>query len=184
MTGRSITCNNNGRIEFDRQLRPYGYLFLPTAYCFVPQASYLNYDFTITVWVKIFSSGDYDRICHFASSNGYCDLVLHNVDGRAYFEMETYRALFFPQNINSYNWYHIAISLSGYTRSIYMDGILVGTGSINNLATNLGTTIACIGGVCGGSNTPMNGYLSEFRIFNRALGSTEIVNEMNNRRPS
>jgi hypothetical protein len=75
------------------------------------------------------------------------------------------------------NWQHITYTQSGTVGTIYVNGIVVKTGTININPANLGiTTNNYLGKSCyTGDAYLQNTLLSDFRIYNRALSTNEIT---------
>lgn len=69
-------------------------------------------------------------------------------------------------------WYHLAQTVSGTTVSHYVNGNLVGSGSIS--APNTTSSSGYIGIAFDGASAPFNGAIDEVLIFNRALSAQEI----------
>ena len=79
----------------------------------------------------------------------------------------------FPQG----SWQHVTYTQSGNTGTIYLNGIRVNTGTITSKPSVLGaTTNNYIGRSCYSSDAYLlKSLLTDFRVYNRALSTTEIV---------
>ena len=74
-------------------------------------------------------------------------------------------------------WKHIAYTQSGQTGSVYIDGVLQKTGTINLLPSQLGTTTynyLCKSSYAG-DQLLLNSMLYDFRIYNSALNASQIA---------
>jgi len=69
-------------------------------------------------------------------------------------------------NIQNNIWYHVVVASSGTTKNIYVNGILIKTGTLSvNNATQA---------IISRSTDTFNGLIDEVRIYNRALSVEEI----------
>lgn len=75
------------------------------------------------------------------------------------------------------NWQHITYTQSGTVGTIYVNGIVVKTGTVNIYPAKLGiTSNNYLGKSCyAGDAYLQNALLSDFRIYNRALSANEIT---------
>jgi hypothetical protein len=91
----------------------------------------------------------------------------------------------YPKNWNDNNWHNFVGMWDGSTKTVrvYIDGIQ-GTfnaggnpsGESNNIGNYNGSVV--IGSETGGNN-PLNGNVSSFRIYNRALTASEVLQNYN-----
>lgn len=72
---------------------------------------------------------------------------------------------------------HLACSWNGTTLSLYVDGVL--NSSTAQSLTPAGNGAPLSIGQYGGSADPLNGFIDEVRIYNRALTQAEIQQDMN-----
>ncbi len=73
-------------------------------------------------------------------------------------------------------WHHAAVTLAGTNCSVYVDGVLSGTGTITITPAQLGTTTQnCIGRSQFSSDPYLNGLVDDFRIYNGALSAAQIA---------
>ena len=73
-------------------------------------------------------------------------------------------------------WHHAAVTLAGTSCSIYVDGVLNGTGTITITPSQLGSTTQNSIGRSLYSNDPyLNGKVDDFRIYNGALNAAQIA---------
>lgn len=160
-----------------------------TAYATLPAAvvSTLN-DFSITLWVKMDAIANWMRIFDFGNgTNNYIFLTpqagvtsgksivryaIKNGGG----EQQVNFNYTFPLN----TWTHFAITQSGNTCRMYINGALVATNTgVSIKPAALGSTIQ---NYLGKSQFPadpiLKGRIDEFRIYNRALSAAEIAGAM------
>jgi len=74
-------------------------------------------------------------------------------------------------------WYNVAITYISPTVYIYVNGVLIGQ---NNYTANTGTAYSMIGAnTTGGPSNYLHGNISNVQVYNRALSSTEILQNYN-----
>ncbi|MDI5895452.1 LamG-like jellyroll fold domain-containing protein [Flavobacterium algoritolerans] len=144
-----------------------------------------NYDFTapfsIEVWVKpnsvtgtqtIFSKRDSNNL-----ATGY-DLKL--IGDKISFNWNGTGTVASNYGIGTSRWYHIAVTLSGTTYRLYIDGVEVKNASGSLPATN---DFDCILGAMNKSGSQpisyFNGWMDELRIWNKALTPEQLHQIMN-----
>jgi fibronectin type 3 domain-containing protein len=82
-------------------------------------------------------------------------------------------------------WHHIAVTLSGATGKLYVDGVAVGTNtSMTIKPSDLGWTWGNYIGKSQFNDPYLNGSVDDFRIYNRALSATEITTLRNKALPA
>ena len=150
-------------------------------------------DYTIACWVKIGAFATNSRIFDFgtsttpgASTGAYMFLTPQYTGSGA----DTAKMRFAITNAGWNNeqsftssaalplgaWAHVALTRSGNTARLYLDGVLVGTHASMTLApAALGSTTRNYLGRSQFSGDPhLTGALDDFRIYSRALTATEI----------
>lgn len=82
--------------------------------------------------------------------------------------------------VSDANWHHIAIVLNGSNitnASLYVDGVLEGTGASQSAAVNTNTTTGMNLRIANGPNNSFfNGMIDEYRVWSTALSATDIYN--------
>jgi poly(hydroxyalkanoate) depolymerase family esterase len=140
-------------------------------------------NFTIVAWVNLVSSAAWSRIFDFGSGTTTNMFLTpqNGASGTLRFAITT-NGGGSEQQINCSSplstgaWHQVAVTLSGSTGILYLDGIAVGTNS--NMTLNplsLGSTTQNYLGKSQYADPYLNGSLDEFRIYNAALSSAEIT---------
>jgi len=73
------------------------------------------------------------------------------------------------------NWHHLSVVFSGQTASVYLDGALKGTSTVNAVLNN--NASISLGRIPGLTGSFFNGTLDEIRIYNRCLSAPEVFAE-------
>lgn len=69
-------------------------------------------------------------------------------------------------------WYHLCMTRSGTTQSIYKNGVLATTATVSGSACD--TAKVGIADAYGGTATNWNGYLDDVRVYNRVLTKRQV----------
>ncbi|WP_256757033.1 DUF5695 domain-containing protein [Cohnella sp. WQ 127256] len=151
------------------------------AYASLPSGivSSLN-DFTIATWVKVNSLSDWARIFDFGTNTtNYMFLAPQAGGAGLRFAITTggngseqvLNAPALPTGV----WKHVAITLSGTTGRLYVDGVQVAINASMTLKpSSLGNTNLNYIGKSQFSDPYLNGLVDDFQIYSRALSSVEI----------
>jgi len=150
-------------------------------------------DFTIAGWVKINTFTTFARIFDFGSSTTNYMFLTPQYTATApnaaklRFAIRTPSVTEDPAGaaLNQINstvamtagvWTHVAVTLTGTTGRIYVNGVLAGTTTTMTLKpSDLGnTTLNWFGDSQFGADPTLNGQLDDFRIQSRALSDSEI----------
>lgn len=145
-------------------------------------AASLN-DFTIATWVRLNTSAAWARIADFGSStsnylflaprSGSADLPRFAIRTTAVAE----QIIDGSSPISAGVWTHVAVTLSGSTGTLYLNGVASGTNTAMTLKpSSLGSTAR---NYLGRSQFTADPYLSatldEFQLYGRALTATEVA---------
>ncbi len=140
-------------------------------------------DFTFSVWVRLNTQATWARVFDFGTgTSNYLFLTTRTSSSNLpRFAIKT-SAASAEQVINSSVvlstgvWTHVAVTLSGTTGTLYLNGVAVGSNSAMSLTPGaLGATTQNYLGRSQFSSDPyLNGSVDEFQIFARALTAAEI----------
>jgi len=185
--GRTVTLqsgatfaagNFNNGLKLDGTAN--GYATLPAS-----AVSTLN-DFTISTWIKLNSVSMWARAFDFGTGTTKY-MFLAPKSGSNYLRYAiTTNGYQNEQQINSTTtigtgvWTHVAITLSGSLGIMYVNGVEVGRNTAMTLKpSTLGSTTQNYIGKSQFPDPMLNGFIDDFRIYNRALTATEIADLTN-----
>ena len=143
-------------------------------------------DFTISTWVKLNTSSNWVRIFDFGTGTNTNMFLTPQNGGTGKYRFAIKSGGGSEQQINSSIspaigvWSHIVITMEGSIGIMYINGVEVGRKedfSIN--PSNLGITTQNYFGKSQYPDPYLNATLDEFRVYNRALSSTEVENLKN-----
>jgi len=141
-------------------------------------------NFTVSVWVylnSVSSSSGYDMILTTAKQNsgGYFYFTFsHNI--LYYYETGAGGAVQSSTTVSPNQWYHCVLTKSdSYGVKLYLNNVVVGSNSgftSNNTPNTTSGGVNTIGWYNTGSSTTasFDGLMDQFRIFDRALNTSEI----------
>ncbi|MGO4548347.1 DUF5695 domain-containing protein [Paenibacillus sp. 2TAB23] len=138
-------------------------------------------DFTIATWVKIDTLSDWGRIFDFGTGTSNYMFLAPQVGGSGMrFSITTggngseqqLNAPVLPTGV----WKHVAVTLSGTTGRLYVDGVQVASNTAMTLKpSSLGSTTQNYIGKSQFSDPYLDGAVDDFRIYSRALSVTELA---------
>jgi hypothetical protein len=153
-----------------------GYVSLP-----VGLASALN-DFTISTWVKVDANATWARVFDFGSGTGaYMFLAPASGGTSVRYAITTSSSggeqqLNRAGNLSTGVWHHLAVTLSGSTGVLYVDGVPANTNlSMTLKPSSLGSTTQNYIGKSQWADPNLTGSVDDFRIYSRALNATEVA---------
>jgi carbonic anhydrase/acetyltransferase-like protein (isoleucine patch superfamily) len=166
-----IAGKYNSAVDLDGA-NPGGYVSLPNGLL-----SSLT-DFTISTWVNLDSTANWSRIFDFGSGTAsHLFLCLRGSAGIRY-AIKNGGA---EQTCDSLTpfvlgvWKHVAVTQSGNTLTIYIDGVQVAQNAAITLKpSNLGATTQTWLGRSQYNDPYLNGRLDDFKIYSRALSAPEV----------
>jgi fibronectin type 3 domain-containing protein len=155
------------------------------SYALLPNGifSSLN-DFTAMAWIKPKSLSTWMRIFDFGSStNQYFFLspqAAVTSDGKqtiryAIKNNGTEQGLNVNYAIPVNDWTHLAVTQSGNTCTIYINGVAVTSGAITIKPSGLGSTTQNYVGKSQWADPLYNGIIDELKVYSRALSQTELT---------
>ena len=153
-----------------------GYASLPTGI-----VSSLN-DFTISAWVKATSLANWARIFDFGTGQNFNMFLTADAGGTNALRFSiTQQSFNAEQQLNGpalalNTWTHVAVTLSGNSTTMYVNGVAVATNTAMTLhPTNLGITTQNYLGKSQYPDPAFNGSIDDFRIYSRALSAQEVL---------
>ena len=148
------------------------------------------HDFTVSLWVRVSTFATWARVFDFGSgTTNYMFLTTQYATGAGAAKMRF--GIRTPstgeQTVTSStalpldSWAHVAVTLSGATGRLYLNGTLVGTNAAMTLKpSDLGlTTQNYLGRSQFGADPYFNGSVDDFRIYVRALSAGELASLAN-----
>ena len=150
-------------------------------YALIP-AGVVDYeDMTISAWIYPKGGTVWNRVFDFgADTSSYLFLTPDNGSGSARFAIggEGSEQLLSTTWLASNAWHHVAITLSGNTGRMYVNGELVATNSsMTNDPIDIEAVLNYIGKSQYAADAEYNGLLDELKIYNYALTTQEIGQE-------
>lgn len=141
-------------------------------------------DFTISAWVNLRNASRSSRLFDFGGNRGeWMTLVVNSGNGKPRFDVTTVhgyntQSIEGSSAIPTNRWVHVAITLSGKTGTVYMDGESIGSNPAIDLAPfQLGATLRNWIGRSQHERDPyLDGKVDDFRIYDGALTPEQIAN--------
>ncbi|NLU95328.1 RICIN domain-containing protein [Chitinophaga sp. Ak27] len=154
-------------------------------------------DFTVSAWVKMDAMANWMRVFDFGNSttqymflsvqagtttvNNISSSIVRYAIKNGGTELNVSAPYTFPIN----SWVHLAVTQSGDTARLYINGVLVSSNSALNIrpsqltptGTSTGTALNYLG-KSQFSDPIFNGAIDEFKIYKRALSDAEIAEGM------
>src|SRR5262249_38793826 len=138
-------------------------------------------DFTVSAWVNLAADPSWSRVFDFGTGTGDYMFLTNNGGGTGVRFAITTTGSGGEQQINSNThlplntWSHLAVTVSGNTGTLYINGTPVGTNSNMTLhPSNLGDTNQNWIGRSQFGDPPLNGTVDDFQIYGHALSASEI----------
>ncbi|WP_245987439.1 DUF5695 domain-containing protein [Cohnella lupini] len=137
-------------------------------------------DFTISTWVKVTSLSDWARIFDFGTGTSNYMFLAPRAGGSGLRFAITTSGNGAEQQLNAPAlptgvWKHIAVTLSGTTGRLYVDGVQVASNTnMTFKPSSLGSTTLNYIGKSQFGDPYLNGQVDDFKIYGRALSATEV----------
>ncbi|WP_243349172.1 LamG-like jellyroll fold domain-containing protein [Parabacteroides sp. FAFU027] len=143
-------------------------------------------DFTVATWVKVDNPRGWARIFDFgANTSNYMFLCPNqgSATGNLRFAIRTTsvneQQLNGPSGLTTGQWAHVAVTLSGTTGTLYVNGAVVATNTSMTLnPSSLGSTTQNYIAKSQWPDPGFNGSLDDFRFYSRALTRADILKLM------
>ena len=136
---------------------------------------------TIAAWVKLDTTATWRRIFDFGTGTT-TNMFLVPTAGTAIRFAITTGGSGAEQRINGTSalptgvWKHVAVTISGSTGTLYVDGVQVGQNTAMTLTpASLGNTTLNYIGRSQYADPNLDGQIDQFRIYNRALSAAEVL---------
>jgi len=136
---------------------------------------------TIAAWVKLDTTAAWRRIFDFGTGTSAYMFLVPTAGSTIRFAIST-GGSGAEQRINGTAalptgaWKHVAVTISGSTGTLYVDGVSVGTNTAMTLnPSSLGNTTLNYLGKSQYSDPNLDGQIDQFRIYNRALSAAEVL---------
>ena len=122
-------------------------------------------DFTIEAWVNTSQNSSEFVIIDFRDGNGLFPLIAHDSTNGVFYYLNSGYRIISSTVLNTGTWYHIAVSRSGSSTKMFINGTQVGSTYTDSSSLLCGAMRPALGinGV-GLSSLAMTGYLDELRI--------------------
>ena len=143
-------------------------------------------DFTISTWIKVNAFATWQRIFDFGSgTNNYMFLTTQytgTAPNAAKLRFTIRTPSFAEQTVSGTGialttgtWTHVAVTRSGTTVSLYVNGSLAGSGTIALNPADLGVTTLNYLGKSQFNDPYLNAALDDFRLYSQAMSASEIT---------
>jgi hypothetical protein len=122
-------------------------------------------DFTIEAWVNTSQNSSEFVIIDFRDGNGLFPMIAHDSTNGVFYYLNSGYRIISSTVLNTGTWYHIAVSRSGSSTKMFINGTQVGSTYTDSSSLLCGAMRPALGinGV-GLSSLAMTGYLDELRI--------------------
>jgi hypothetical protein len=180
ISGANLFGGSNFMFTSDRFGAQNAAIYFNKGYLQVPEGVYFSGDFTVTTWINLKSYQSYSRFFDFGNDAG-SDNVLLSMTGPfsqmhgVIFKNSSSSFIQTSPIINLNEWYFISFVLSGKTGYIYVNGNQVKTNQLN-VPNSIIRRINYIG-KSNWVNANADAIYDEFKIYQGALSSSDIMNE-------
>ena len=152
-------------------------------------------DFTISTWIKVNAFATWQRIFDFGSgTTNFMNLTTQYTTtapnaAKLRFAIRTpsvaeQAVLGTGIALTAGTWTHVAVTRSGNTVSIYVNGSLAGSGTLTLSPANVGINSQNYLGKSQYDNPYLNAALDDFRLYSQALSTVEIASLVSGQFPA
>jgi hypothetical protein len=167
----------------DRFCSPNSAIYFNKGYLQVPNGVYFSGDFTVTAWIYLKSYQSWSRIFDFGNGKQSDNIYLSMIGTTSNMEACIYNGSSYANGIldtlpiiSLNQWYFISFISNSRTGYVFVNGNQVKTGTLN-VPNNIIRTSNFIGKNNWADNLFADAIYDEFKIYQRALSSVEIMNE-------
>jgi len=141
-------------------------------------------DFTVSTWIKVTTFATWQRIFDFGTAtNNYMFLTTQYGTGGSAAKLRfgirtpsiTEQSVSGTIALVAGTWTHVAVTRSGTTVSLYVNGAFAGSGTIALNPSDLGVTTQNYLGKSQFNDPYLNAALDDFRLYSQALSASEIA---------
>ena len=149
-------------------------------------------NFSISAWINVQSASSAGVVCnkaHYGANGRSWELYIYESGGLPYvwfgvFNGTSWTYCNSTANIFSYDsWTHIVVTSDGAGNGkVYINGSITQTNNTFNTTIATTTCLVQVGGYREGAGSPgalLNGYISNLQIYNKAMTSTEVLQNYN-----
>jgi hypothetical protein len=181
--GANLFGGSSYSFTYDRFCSPNSAIYFNRGYLQVPTGVYFSGNFTVTAWIYLKSYQFWTRIFDFGNGRD-SDNVLSRTSLNGSLNGFTFigsssSSIQTSSTINLNEWHFISFVLSRTTGLIYVNGNQVGSGTLK-VPKNITRTSNFIGKSNWQRDSDADAIYDEFKIYQGALSSDEIMNEYQN----
>jgi hypothetical protein len=141
---------------------------------------------TVAAWVNLDSVRNWTSIFDFGSGTSTSMFLTprNGANGKIRFAIKNNNSseqiIEGSSALQTGGWHHVAVTLNGSTGTLYVDGVQAGSNTTMTLKpSNLGATTQNWIGRSQYADPYLDGRVDDFRIYSRALNSSEVARVMN-----
>ena len=137
--------------------------------------------FAVSMWINedVLNSGIFFGNWNSTTADMYWQTTS---DGRLRISIDGFSQQFFGTagDVSINTWHHIAVTLSGGSYEVYLDGNSLGTSTTSVTTFSSGQNFMIGNSSKPSTPVPFDGKIDQVRIYNSALSSTDVTNIYNN----
>jgi hypothetical protein len=179
--GANLFNGSSYSFTYDRFFSANSAIYFNKGYLKVPNGVYFSGDFTFTAWIYLKSYQSWSRIFDFGNGSPSDNVFLGMINATSQIKGNilngsSFSSIKASSSISLNEWYFISFVLSGTTGFIYVNGNQVANGTLN-VPKNITRTHNYIGKSYSRSHLNADAIYDEFKIYEGALSSSDIMNE-------